>query len=147
MQQDVIRLQRRVGFQLAAPVAVFVLFTEQEFPGGFYRHRHPRKYFVHLPCSHQSPNLLVIPSEAKDLCFPFVLRLSLSPEPYCGAAAIASTISGGNPNLTFSGMTSTSFMSVNPLPRRNSTVCSPRISGADAPAVSATVLTPSSHSG
>src|SRR5580704_10066703 len=64
-----------------------------------------------------------------------------------GALAMASTISGGRPNRTFSGITSTSFTLLKPLVPRNSTTSSTRHSGAEAPAVKAIVFTPSSHSG
>ena len=59
---------------------------------------------------------------------------------------MASTISGGRPNRTFSGITSISRILVKPFCFRNSITCSTRTSGADAPAVRATVLTPASHS-
>ena len=60
---------------------------------------------------------------------------------------MASTISGGKPKRTFSGITSTSCTLVKPSVPRNFTTSSTRHSGADAPAVSAIVFTPSSHSG
>jgi len=63
-----------------------------------------------------------------------------------GAAAIASTISGGSPKRTFSGITSSSCMLSNPLSRRKATVSSTRHSGAEAPAVRAIVFTPFNHS-
>src|SRR5439155_22579240 len=64
-----------------------------------------------------------------------------------GAALMAATISGGRPERTFSGMTSSSRKLAKPLPIRKVTTSSTRHSGAEAPAVSAMVPTPSSHSG
>src|SRR5438093_4318054 len=74
-------------------------------------------------------------------------KLTYSAAAAVGALAIASTISGGKPKRTFSGMTSSSRTLSKPLPRRNSITSSTRHSGADAPAVSAIVFTPFSHSG
>ena len=53
---------------------------------------------------------------------------------------MASTISGGRPKRTFSGITSSSCTLPKPLSARNFTVSSTRHSGAEAPAVSAMVF-------
>src|SRR6516165_602353 len=76
-----------------------------------------------------------------------VLPCFYSAEAAAGAAAIASTISGGSPNLTCSGITSSSLTLPKPFEDRNCTTSSTRHSGAEAPAVRAIVLTPSNHSG
>src|SRR5258708_33480904 len=60
---------------------------------------------------------------------------------------MASTISGGRPNRTFSGITSTSCTLLKPSVPRNFTTSSTRHSGAEAPAVNAIVFTPTSYSG
>src|SRR5256884_6500407 len=73
-------------------------------------------------------------------------KLTYSAAAAAGALAIASTISGGKPKRTFSGMTSSSLTLSNPLVPKKFTTSSTRHSGAEAPAVKAMVFTPSSHS-
>src|SRR6266571_7913914 len=83
-------------------------------------------------------------SEVRGRHLPY--KLTYSAAAAVGALAIASTISGGNPKRTFSGMTSSSLTLSKPLVPKKFTTSSTRHSGADAPAVKAMVFTPSSHS-
>src|SRR2546430_10126700 len=60
-------------------------------------------------------------------------KLTYSAAAAAGALAIASTISGGKPKRTFSGMTSSSLTLSNPLVPKKFTTSSTRHSGAEAP--------------
>src|SRR5205823_3869158 len=131
---NVIGFQRGIGFQFAAPVAILMLKRKQAAARGLNSFRNAAQHVINFSKKH----LCGIPVE--------LLAHGYSAAT-AGAACIASTISGGRPKRTFSGMTSTSSILVNPLALRNSTACSTSTSGADAPAVSATVCTPLSHSG
>src|SRR3977135_1909976 len=75
------------------------------------------------------------------------IQLRQSAVALAGAAAMASTISGGRPKRTFSGITSSSSTLPKPLESRNFTTSSTKHSGAEEPAVRAMVFTFSSQSG
>ena len=153
MQEDVIRLERSIGFEFAAPVAVLVLLRKKKFPRSRDRRAHARAQFLNF--SEAKLWVRTEGAEARwesgELCPSFINSSCLGEYAAGGsrgtrAAAMASTISGGSPKRTFSGITSSSCRLSNPLLRRNVTVSSTRHSGADAPAVSAIVFTSFNHS-
>ena len=135
VQQDVIGLERGVGFELAAPVAVFVLAGENDRRARRWRRRRRLTCSVNF-AEERLPDLHL--PERLEMCEAFAM-FSFSTVA-AGAEAMACTISGGNPKRTFSGMTSTSSTLVKPLSRGTRSTSFTRTSGADAPAVRATVV-------
>ena len=136
MQQDVVGFQRGIGAEFAAPVALLVLNGEQVLARGIDRRGDSALDVVQLPkrisagtggerCCHSS---------------------SCSYSARAGAAPMASTISGGRPKRTFSGITSTSCR-CEALLLEESQPPAPGSRAPKRPPSSATVFTPSSHSG
>src|SRR3984893_2883988 len=142
MQQDVVRFQRGIGFQFATPVPFLALFGEQAVARPINGRSHPADQIVNF-----SEAYLRQRRRGRWGGGIFHNSSIYSAAAPVGALAIASTISGGRPNRTFSGMTSTSCTLPKPSVPRNFTTSSTRHSGAEAPAVSAIVFTPCSHSG
>src|SRR6267154_6573975 len=103
MQQDVIGLKRRVGLEFAAPVAFFVLLGKQELARAVNADCDPADQVVDLSESH-------LRRRGRTRGGVFVHYDSTAA--LAGAAAMASTISGGSPKRTFSGMISNSWMSL-----------------------------------
>src|SRR5271155_2862455 len=137
MQQDVVGLEAGIGFQFTAPVAILVLLREKIFARRIHGYRDPAAQVINLSKSH-------LRRRRRTKRGGFFHHDSMA---MAGAAAIVSTISGGNPKRTFSGMISNSCTSPKPFPARYSTTSCTRCSGAEAPAVKAAVFTPFNHCG
>src|SRR5208283_2735734 len=141
MEQDVIGFEGGIGFQLSTPVPFWVLLREKVFASRIGGHGDPALQVVNLPKSHLRRRGR---NRFRTTGGGFFHHVSTA---MAGAAAIVSTISGGNPKRTFSGMISNSCTSPKPFPARYSTTSCTRCSGADAPAVRAAVFTPFNHCG
>src|SRR5208337_4041621 len=135
MEQNVIGFEGGVGFQFSAPVTLFVLLREKILAGRIDGYRDPASQVVNLSKSH-------LRHGGRTERGGFFHQYSTAT---AGAAAIVSTISGGNPKRTFSGIISNSCTSPKPCPARYSTTSCTRCSGAEAPAVRATVFTSCNH--
>src|SRR5947207_2229927 len=133
VNQNVVGFESGIGLEFAAPITVLVLSGEQvtsrRVNGGGDAAHHVVNF------SEKHLRLVVLRRAWREGRHSYFQ----SPAVAAGAEAMAATISGGNPKRTFSGMTSTSSSLVKPFSRRNSMARSTRISGAEAPAVSAIV--------
>src|SRR5262249_45231131 len=105
MQQNVVGFQRGIRFKFATPVAFFMLLGKEKSSRRVGRSRYPAGQVINLAetqlrCGHRSKSgggiIHTVGSTPQS-------ALTLA-----GALAMASTISGGRPKRTFSGMTSSS---------------------------------------
>src|SRR5450631_717107 len=151
MEQDVIGFEGGIGFQFSAPVTLFVLLREEILARCIDSNCDPADQVVNLSKSHlrrrgRTLRRTILSRTIREGFFHL-----WAPNYICadtaGAAAIVSTISGGNPKRTFSGMISNSCTSPKPCPAKYCTTSCTRCSGADAPAVRATVFTSFNHCG
>jgi hypothetical protein len=143
VQQNVVGFEGGVGFQFAAPVAVFVLLGEKNFARA-------------IDCGCDPAGQVIDLAKAK-LRFEAKLKTRGVSSIRCvsllrsnrrwGRLAIASTISGRQPEAHVLGHHFEFLHVAEAFAGKNFTTSSTRHSGAEAPAVSAIVFTPSSHSG
>src|SRR5438067_575735 len=99
VQQDVVGLERGIGAQFTAPISFLILNREQISTGTVHGDGHTGLQIVNLAKQHLRGAALCA------LCF---VHITYSTATTDGAAAMASTISGGNPKRTFSVLTSSS---------------------------------------
>src|SRR5208337_4331733 len=112
MEQDVIGFEGGIGFQLATPVPFWVLLREKIFASRVDGYGDPAPQVVNLSKSHLRRGGRTIFRTTGGGFFHYVSTAM------AGAAAIVSTISGGNPKRTFSGIISNSCTSPKPFPAK-----------------------------
>src|SRR3984957_15607951 len=146
VQQNVIGFKSGVSFKLTAPITLFVLLRKKVVACRVYAYCDPAPQVINFSKSHlwnRGRILCRITDRTRGGGFFHYVSTATA----AGAAAIVATISGGSPNRTFSGIISSSCRSPKPFPARYSTTSCTKCSGADAPAVKATVFTSFNHCG
>src|SRR5207237_2252561 len=135
--QDIVGFECVIAFQFATPIASLVLLGEEELTRGISSRYYAALEIVNFAETHLRGDRRT----PRD-----ILHAVHSAGAPAGALAMASTISGGSPKRTFSGMTSTSRRLSKPWVERNSTTSYTNNSGSVAPAVWAIMLYSSRNS-